>query len=78
MAADLTTIPLQPAGSSAFNPGPEHDTTTAKDNLVAGKPVIRLGDVSDPTLTFYPAPRGQQFRSDGRCVSGRRLSDSGA
>ncbi len=56
MAADLTTIPLQPAGSSSFNPGPEHDTTTAKDNLVAGKPVIRLGDVSDPTLTFYPVP----------------------
>ena len=58
MAADLTTIPLQPAGSSAFNPGPEHDTTTAKDNLVAGKPVIRLGNVSDPTLTFYPAAPG--------------------
>jgi acetyl esterase/lipase len=58
MAADLTTIPLQPAGSSAFNPGPERDTTTAKDNLVAGKRVVRLGDVSDPTLTFYPAPRG--------------------
>ena len=57
MAADLTTIPLQPAGSSGFNPGPEHDATTAKDNLVAGKPVIRLSDVSDPTLTFYPAPR---------------------
>jgi len=59
MAADLKTIPLQPAGSSAFNPGPEHDTTTAKDNLVAGKPVIRLGDVSDPTLTFYPAAPGE-------------------
>jgi acetyl esterase/lipase len=59
MAADLKTIPLQPAGSSTFNPGPEHDTTTAKDNLVAGKAVIRLGNVSDPTLTFYPAPRGR-------------------
>jgi acetyl esterase/lipase len=57
MAADLQTIPLQPAGSSAFNPGPEHDATTLKDNLVAGKPVIRLANVSDPTLTFYPAPR---------------------
>jgi acetyl esterase/lipase len=57
-AAQLQTIPLQPAGSSAFNPGPEHDATTAKDNLVAGKPVIRLANVSDPTLTFYPAPPG--------------------
>jgi acetyl esterase/lipase len=58
MAADLRTIPLQPAGSSAFNPGPEHDATTAKDNLVAGKPLVRLTNVSDPTLTFYPAPAG--------------------
>jgi acetyl esterase/lipase len=58
MAADLTTVPLQPAASSSFNPGPEHDTTSPKDNLVAGKPLIRLGDVSDPTLTFYPASPG--------------------
>jgi len=29
--------------------------TTAKDNLIAGKPLIRLGNVSTPTLTFYPA-----------------------
>ena len=31
----------------------EIDTTTAKDNLVAGKPVIRLGNVSVPTLILY-------------------------
>lgn len=30
--------------------------TTAKDNIVAGKPVIRLGNVSSPTLTVY-APK---------------------
>jgi acetyl esterase/lipase len=41
------------------NPPPEADTTTAKDNLVAGKPVIRLGNVSTPTLTVY-APEGKQ------------------
>jgi acetyl esterase/lipase len=34
----------------------EHDTTTAQDQLIAGRPVIRLGNVSTPTLTFYPAP----------------------
>jgi acetyl esterase/lipase len=34
---------------------PEVDTTTAKDNLIAGKPLIRLGNVSSPTLTLYPA-----------------------
>jgi acetyl esterase/lipase len=56
MAADLRTIPLQPAGSSSINPGSEHDATTASDKLVAGKPVTRLTNVSDPTLTFYPAP----------------------
>jgi len=43
-------------------PGPqtatasEHDTTTPKDNLIAGKPVVRLGDVSTPTITLYAAP----------------------
>ena len=34
--------------------GPEADTTTAKDNLIAGKPLIRLGNVTVPTLTVYP------------------------
>jgi acetyl esterase/lipase len=29
--------------------------TTAKDHLVAGRPVIRLGNVAAPTLTLYPA-----------------------
>jgi len=31
----------------------EGDTTTPKDNLIAGKPLIRLGNVSVPTLTLY-------------------------
>ena len=31
----------------------EADTTTPKDNLVAGHPVVRLGHVSIPTLTVY-------------------------
>jgi len=56
MAADSQTIPLQPAGPSSLNPGIEHDATTAKDNLVAGKPVIRLTNITDPVLTFFPAP----------------------
>jgi acetyl esterase/lipase len=38
--------------------GPEADTTTAKDGLIAGKPLIRLGNVSTPTLTLY-SPSGQ-------------------
>jgi acetyl esterase/lipase len=37
--------------------GPEADTTTAKDNLIAGKPLMRLGNVSTPTITLY-TPKG--------------------
>ena len=36
------------------NPAPETDTTTSKDRLVGGKPVLRLGNVWVPTLTLYP------------------------
>jgi acetyl esterase/lipase len=35
------------------NAPPEADTTTAKDNLIAGRPLVRLGNVSVPTLTLY-------------------------
>ncbi len=49
------TIDIWPheAPGAQPNPGPEVDTTTAKDNLIAGKPVIRLGNVSTPTITLY-------------------------
>jgi acetyl esterase/lipase len=36
--------------------GEEKDMTKATDNLIAGKPLIRLGNVSTPTLTVYRAP----------------------
>ena len=58
MSADLQTIPLQPPGTSAYKPGAEHDATTAKDGKPGGRSVVRLADVSDPTLTFYPAAAG--------------------
>ena len=36
---------------------PEKDTTTPNDNLVAGQPLMRLTNVSEPTITVYrPAP----------------------
>lgn len=41
------------ASTEPANPVPEADTTTAKDNLIAGKPLIRLGNVSTPTITLY-------------------------
>lgn len=36
--------------------GEEKDTTKPTDGLIAGKRVIRLGNVSRPTLALYPAP----------------------
>src|ERR1700692_3386025 len=52
------TLALWPNGAPGApeNPPAEADMTTAKDNLVAGRPVILLGNVSSPTLTIY-APR---------------------
>jgi acetyl esterase/lipase len=56
-AAGSLTLPLWPSGApgAPANPAPEVDTTTAKDNLIAGQPLIRLGNVSNPTLTLYAA-----------------------
>ncbi len=49
------TLHLWPDGApdAIANPAPEVDTTTAKEPLIAGRPLIRLGNVSDPTLTLY-------------------------
>jgi acetyl esterase/lipase len=49
------TLPVWPHGApgSQTNPEPERDTTTAKDQMVAGTSVFRLGNVSEPTLTLY-------------------------
>ncbi|HZZ38050.1 MAG TPA: alpha/beta hydrolase [Acidobacteriaceae bacterium] len=51
----------QPAGQGpsampAPPSGPEYDTTTSKDNLIAGRRLVRLGNVTEPTLTLYKAP----------------------
>jgi acetyl esterase/lipase len=47
--------PAQPG--SAATSAPEVDTTTATDNLIASKPLIRLGNVSTPTVTLYRPSR---------------------
>ena len=51
-------IPLWPgtAPGDTGDLGAEKDTTGPKDGLVEGKRVIRLGNVSQPTITVYPAP----------------------
>ncbi len=53
------TLQLWPQGAPGAQPSSaaEGDTTTAKDKLIAGRPIIRLGNVSKPTLTLY-APKG--------------------
>jgi acetyl esterase/lipase len=38
-------------------PGPEHDTTTPQLPLIAGRPIVRLGNVTVPTITLYLAPK---------------------
>jgi acetyl esterase/lipase len=59
-AAGHTQVPIWPNGApgaaNAAHAAAEADTTTAKDNLIAGKPLIRLGNVSVPTITYY-APK---------------------
>ena len=40
--------------------GPEKDMTKPSDGQIAGKPVIRLGNVSKPTIRVYPAPKEKQ------------------
>ncbi len=52
------TLALWPNGAPGVtaapaNAAPELDTTTPKDALIAGKPLIRLGNVSHPTITLY-------------------------
>lgn len=53
----LNLWPLSAPGAASSSAA-EGDTTTAKDNLIAGKPLVRLGNVSTPTLTLY-TPAGK-------------------
>jgi acetyl esterase/lipase len=66
LVAQKLTMPIWPGAVPDAKPvaGPEADTTTAKDNLIAGRPVIRLGNVSTPTLAIYE-PKG---KSNGAAV----------
>ena len=55
---DLKTINLWPdkAPGETKEYGPERDMTKPDEGKVAGKRLIRLGNVTVPTLTVYPAP----------------------
>lgn len=55
-AEPIRLWPGTPPGEKGNLP-PEADTTTAADRLVAGRPVLRLGNVSEPTIEiFSPEP----------------------
>jgi acetyl esterase/lipase len=54
-------VPPEDTGSL----GPEVDTSVPGQGLIAGKPIIRLGNVSIPTITVYSPPAG---RSNGAAV----------
>ena len=59
-AANRPTINIWPGAAPGVpaNAPAETDMTSPKDNLIAGKPLVRLGNVSVPTLTLY-APEGK-------------------
>jgi acetyl esterase/lipase len=56
-APGLKEMPLWPNGAPGATPNPpaEADLTKPTDKLIAGKPIIHLGNVSMPTMTLYPA-----------------------
>lgn len=56
--AQQVVLPLWPTGAPEATAitGPEHDINSAKDGLIAGRKIIRLTDVANPTITLYRAP----------------------
>ena len=55
--ANRPTINLWPSAvpGAPANSAPETDITNSTDTLIAGRRLVRLGNVSKPTLTFYSA-----------------------
>lgn len=60
----ISLWPGTPPGKIAAK-GEERDTSTENSNKVQGRWVIRLGDVSQPSVTIYPAPASL---NTGACV----------
>lgn len=58
--AGHTQVKIWPNGAPGgpASSAPEMDMTKPADNLIAGKPLIRLGNVSVPTITVYSPSRG--------------------
>jgi acetyl esterase/lipase len=58
-SAGHTQVPIWPGAVPDAQPvaGPEDDTTTVTDSLVAGRPWVLVAHVSRPTMTVY-SPKG--------------------
>ncbi len=57
-ATEPSVLQLWPEPHADAAAAPERDTTTAKDNLIAGARVQRITNVSSPTIAVYRAPAG--------------------
>ena len=68
--ADHNSISLWPNGAPGASTarGPELDTTTGKDHQVGGRAVVRLGNVSSPTITLYLGHSQSAAAADGPAV----------
>ena len=68
--SDHNPIPLWPNGAPGASTakGPELDTTTGNDHQVAGRAVVRLGNVSSPTITLYLPHSQSAAAADGPAV----------
>ncbi len=55
-----TQVPIWPGAAPDAQPiaGPEFVTTSGKEELIAGKPVVAVSNVSQPTMTVY-SPTGK-------------------
>ncbi len=64
----VEVVKLWPGGRApgdALELGPEADQNADGKAQVAGKPIIRLGNVSQPEIHFYPAPAD---KANGTCI----------
>ena len=64
-AEEFNVWPAKPPGEMKSLP-PEADTTKAEDKLIAGRRIIKLGNVSTPTITVYQPLAGK--RTDAAVV----------
>jgi acetyl esterase/lipase len=55
-----TQVPIWPGAAPDAQPvaGPEFAKSSGKDDLVAGRPVVEVDNVSRPTMTVY-SPKGK-------------------